>query len=81
MACAEHPNLAANLSQNRERIIRLEMEVEHMNEKLDTVLKKVDDLKEWQLKITIGTGLVVGAISLALAHGPKLLHLLGVGAG
>jgi hypothetical protein len=75
--------MEARLGENRERIIKLESEVEHMNEKLDEVLSSaketkqgLDDLKVWQVKVSVVTGIALGVGGFLLAHAGKLLALI-----
>jgi hypothetical protein len=85
MSCSAHPDMEARWRDNRERIIKLESEVEHMNEKMDAVLISqketkagLDDLKVWQLKITVATGVIVSIVTFIASHWQTLAGLFAV---
>lgn len=72
------------LRDKRDRIIKLELEGQHMRETLDLLVEQtkeiktsVDALASWKTYV-LGGAAVVGVIyGLIVAHGPALMRLIG----
>ena len=92
--CAGHETIKAilgdhedRLREKRDRILKLEMEAKHMQEKLDLVVRQnsdiktsLDALRTWQIYLMGGCGAVALVYSLVSGNWAGIVRLIGGGA-
>lgn len=82
--CRHHDAIEERLREKRDRLTKLEMEAEHMKEKLDLivigqekVIETVNAMKSWQTWLMGACGAVALIYSVVSAHWAGIVRVFG----
>ena len=91
MACNQHDGVCEILDDHekrlrakRDRMLKLELEANHMSEKMDQLIKQneaiqasLNGLRTWQIYLMGAAGTVAVIYSVVVAHWPAIVRLFG----